>query len=251
MLKARTALLLLFLVAAFFPAMQAEAARETMTPIWQHVEGKEIERLAQEKLEALFLAAGETRRREAVLMTSPRDLRLPAGRITFTVEAPQGLSYSRGTAIYVSVFLDGKLYRRIGCYYKLRVYDTVLVAAKTILPGDFGGGFALGRARGHGSERSLPHRKEGGCRTCVQSLAEGRFSDYAGHVEAARRGGAGSVRRTCFTLSWHRGACSVRSAQSRTYRTADSRAQRDLRQSDARDGHRRFDRAHRLLVVLG
>lgn len=134
MLKARTALLLLFLVAAFFPAMQAEAARETMTPIWQHVEGKEIERLAQEKLEALFLAAGETRRREAVLMTSPRDLRLPAGRITFTVEAPQGLSYSRGTAIYVSVFLDGKLYRRIGCYYKLRVYDTVLVAAKTILP---------------------------------------------------------------------------------------------------------------------
>lgn len=120
MLKARTALLLLFLVAAFFPAMQAEAARETMTPIWQHVEGKEIERLAQEKLEALFLAA--------------RDLRLPAGRITFTVEAPQGLSYSRGTAIYVSVFLDGKLYRRIGCYYKLRVYDTVLVAAKTILP---------------------------------------------------------------------------------------------------------------------
>ena len=62
MLKARTALLLLFLVAAFFPAMQAEAARETMTPIWQHVEGKEIERLAQEKLEALFLAAGETRR---------------------------------------------------------------------------------------------------------------------------------------------------------------------------------------------
>ena len=134
MLKARTALLLLFLVAAFFPAMQAEAARETMTPIWQHVEGKEIERLAQEKLEALFRAAGETRRREAVLMTSPRDLRLPAGRITFTVEAPQGLSYSRGTAIYVSVFLDGKLYRRIGCYYKLRVYDTVLVAAKTILP---------------------------------------------------------------------------------------------------------------------
>ena len=134
MLKARTALLLLFLVAAFFPAMQAEAARETMMPIWQHVEGKEIERLAQEKMEALFLAAGETRRREAVLMTSPRDLRLPAGRITFTVEAPQGLSYSRGTAIYVSVFLDGKLYRRIGCYYKLRVYDTVLVAAKTILP---------------------------------------------------------------------------------------------------------------------
>lgn len=134
MLKARTALLLLFLVAAFFPAMQAEAARETMTPIWQHVEGKEIERLAQEKLEALFLAAGETRRREAVLMTSPRDLRLPAGRITFTVEAPQGLSYNRGMAIYVSVFLDGKLYRRIDCYYKLRVYDTVLVAAKTILP---------------------------------------------------------------------------------------------------------------------
>lgn len=134
MLRARTALLLLFLIAALFPAMQAEAARETMTPIWQHVEGKEIERLAQEKLEALFLAAGETRRREAVLMTSPRDLRLPAGRVTFTVEAPQGLSYSRGTAIYVSVFLDGKLYRRIGCYYKLRVYDTVLVAAKTILP---------------------------------------------------------------------------------------------------------------------
>ena len=62
MLKAKTALLLLFLVAAFFPAMQAEAARATMTPIWQHVEGKEIERLAQEKMEALFLAAGETRR---------------------------------------------------------------------------------------------------------------------------------------------------------------------------------------------
>lgn len=134
MVKARAALFLLLFASVFFPVIQADAARETMTPIWQRVEGREIERLAQEKLDALFLAAGETRRCEAILMTSPRDFRLPAGIVTFSVEAPQGLSYSRGTAIYVSVFLDGKLYKRIGCYYKLRVYDTVLVAAKTILP---------------------------------------------------------------------------------------------------------------------
>ncbi len=131
---ARAALFFLLVIAFSFPVAPAAAARQTIMPIWQQVEGKEIERLAQEKLDALFLAAGETRRRDVVLMTPPRDFRLPAGIVTFSVEAPQGLSYSRGTPISVAVFVDGKLYRRLSCYYRIRVYDTVLVAAKTILP---------------------------------------------------------------------------------------------------------------------
>lgn len=134
MVGVRVAWLLLLFAVCFLPAPQAEAARETLFPIWQRVEGAEIERLAQAKLDALFLAAGETRRHEAVLSSRPGDLRLPAGIVTYSVEAPRGLTYSSGVSIDVTVFVDGKEYRRVSCYYRIHVYDMVLVAAKAILP---------------------------------------------------------------------------------------------------------------------
>lgn len=127
--KAAAALFLVFV--ALFLALpgQAEAVRFSQT-----VSSAEFERMADEKVAALLRDKGETRRHEVALVKPPRDMKLPAGEVSFSVEAPMGLLYNRRTPIYISVLVDGKPYRRALCYYTIRVYDTVLVAARNLFP---------------------------------------------------------------------------------------------------------------------
>ena len=127
--KVATALFLVCVALFLTSAGMVEASRFSQT-----VSAAEFERMTDEKMEALFRDKGETRRREVALVKPPRDMKLPAGEVSFSVEAPLGLLYDRRTPIYVSVLLDGRPYRRALSYYTVRVYDTVLVASRNLFP---------------------------------------------------------------------------------------------------------------------
>lgn len=127
--KAATALFLVCVALFLTAAGTVDAARFSQT-----VSAAEFERMTDEKMEALLRDKGETRRHEVALVKPPRDMKLPAGEVSFSVEAPLGLLYDRRTPIYVSVLLDGRPYRRALSYYTVRVYDTVLVASRNLFP---------------------------------------------------------------------------------------------------------------------
>lgn len=127
--KAAAALLLVCVaLCCIFPST-VKAARFTQT-----IHATEFEYMADEKIAALFQDAGDERRREVVLVKPPRDMKLPAGEISLSVEAPIGLVYNRRLPICISVLIDGRLYRRVLCYYMIHIYDHVLVAAHNIFP---------------------------------------------------------------------------------------------------------------------
>ena len=127
--KVATALFLVFVALFLASAGAVEAARFSQT-----VSAAEFEHMTDEKMAALLKDKGETRRYEVALVKPPRDMKLPAGEVSFSVEAPLGLLYDRRTPIYVSVLLDGRPYRRALSYYTVRVYDTVLVASRNLFP---------------------------------------------------------------------------------------------------------------------
>lgn len=130
-MKVKAAAALLLVCVALFHALagEAEAARFSQT-----IRADDFERMADEKIAALFRDAGESRRHEVALVKPPRDMKLPEGEIAFSVEAPLGLVYNRRTPIYISVLVDGKPYRRALCYYTIRIYDHVVVAARNLFP---------------------------------------------------------------------------------------------------------------------
>ena len=88
--------------------------------------------LAAQKIEEKLAASGETRRHELYLQRAASTMRLPAGEVTAVVEFPRGLPYSREFPVVFSVYVDGVFYRRVTSYYRVTVYDRVLVAMADI-----------------------------------------------------------------------------------------------------------------------
>ena len=75
--------------------------------------------LAEQKIEEKLGAMGETRRHELHLQRA-------------VVELPRGIPYSREFPTVFAVYIDGVLNRRATSYYKVTVYDRVLVAMTDI-----------------------------------------------------------------------------------------------------------------------
>ena len=88
--------------------------------------------LAEQKIEEKLGAMGETRRHELRLQRAASTMRLPAGEVTAVVEFPRGLPYSREFPVGFAIYVDGLLNRRATSYYKVTVYDRVLVAMTDI-----------------------------------------------------------------------------------------------------------------------
>ena len=88
--------------------------------------------LAEQKIEEKLGAMGETRRHELLLQRAASTMHLPAGEVTAVVEFPRGLPYSREFPVSFAVYVDGVLNRRATSYYKVTVYDRVLVAMTDI-----------------------------------------------------------------------------------------------------------------------
>ncbi len=100
----------------------------------QVLPAEQIEGLAREKLEQTIVDQGETRRYTLMLARQVKSIRCPAGDIVCETELPKAVRYGGLNPVYVKVYMDGALYRRIICYYELHVYGDMLVAARDLRP---------------------------------------------------------------------------------------------------------------------
>lgn len=99
----------------------------------QRITGARFGELARAKVEAELKAAGETRRYELLLQHEPPAMALPAGSVECKTELPKGLNYGGTTTpVHINVYVDGKFFRRAIGYFRVTVYDKVLVAIHDI-----------------------------------------------------------------------------------------------------------------------
>ena len=84
---------------------------------------------AEQKITERLDEYGEKGRREIVLTGQPSAMRCPAGKIELSAKIPREIRYGGITPVYVSVMVDGKLFRRVVCYYRVTIYDNVVVAS--------------------------------------------------------------------------------------------------------------------------
>jgi len=101
--------------------MQAEAFP-------QAISSQKIAGIARQQLELELHKAGETRRHVLTLTNAPGDLRLPAGKLRYEADIPGKLRYGGVQPVHIRLYIDEKLYRRVICYYRVQVFDKVLVA---------------------------------------------------------------------------------------------------------------------------
>ena len=89
--------------------------------------------LAEKAIEEQLAKNGENRRHEFVLARMPMPMRCPAGKIELKVSLPREIRYGGITPVYVNVMVDGALFRRMVCYYKVKMFDTVFIAMHDLM----------------------------------------------------------------------------------------------------------------------
>ena len=92
----------------------------------------QLSSLAERQIEEKLGRDGETRRHELRLQRAASTMHLPAGEVTAVVEFPRGMPYGRDFPAVFAVYVDGVLHQRATSYYRLTVYDRVLVAMTDI-----------------------------------------------------------------------------------------------------------------------
>ncbi len=87
---------------------------------------------AQKKIEEKLKEQGEKRRTEITLLRAAATLHAPPGQLTIEPTLPRDVRYGLTTPVYLSIYLNGKFYRRATCYFRVSVYDKILVAARDL-----------------------------------------------------------------------------------------------------------------------
>ena len=105
---------------AYGPGLQADAFPQVLP-------SEQFTALAAEKLEERLAGSGETRRHELKLLRAPQAMRLPEGEVTCEVQLPKTINYGLSTPVNMLVYVNGSLFRRTVCYYKVLVYEQVLL----------------------------------------------------------------------------------------------------------------------------
>ena len=116
----------------FLPAGSAYGLGTQMERYPQVIPADQFPVLASQKLEESLKEQGEERRHELKFMRGPQTMHCPAGEITCEATLPKQIRYGATIPVYISVYIDGKFYRRATCYYRVVVYDKVLVAARDL-----------------------------------------------------------------------------------------------------------------------
>jgi flagella basal body P-ring formation protein FlgA len=112
---------------------QAEAFPQLMS-------SQKLAGIARQQLELELHKMGESRRHVLTLTSAPGNIRLPAGKLRYEAELPGKIRYSGVQPVHIRLFIDENLYRRVICYYRVQVFEKVLVAGmdlgleKTIAP---------------------------------------------------------------------------------------------------------------------
>lgn len=98
----------------------------------QLMSSQKLAAIARQQLELELYKVGEGRRHVLTLTASPQDMRLPAGKVRYVAEIPGKLRYGNIQPVHIRVFVDEKLYRRAICYYRVQVFEKVLVAGMNL-----------------------------------------------------------------------------------------------------------------------
>ena len=98
----------------------------------QVMSSQKLAAIARQQLELELHKVGEGRRHVLSLTTAPQDMRLPAGRVRYEAEIPGTLRYGNVQPVHIRIFVDEKLYRRAICYYRVQVFEKVLVAGMNL-----------------------------------------------------------------------------------------------------------------------
>ncbi|MCR5756722.1 MAG: flagellar basal body P-ring formation chaperone FlgA [Selenomonas sp.] len=101
--------------------MQAEAFPQVIT-------AQKMAGIARQQLELELYKAGENRRHVLTLTNGPRDLRLPVGKLRYEAALPGQIRYGSVQPVHIRLYIDEKLYRRVICYFRVQVFEKVLVA---------------------------------------------------------------------------------------------------------------------------
>jgi len=110
---------------AYGPGLQSEVFPQV-------IPSEQFAALAAEKLEERLSSIGETRRHELKLLRAPQAMHLPEGEVTCEVQLPKVINYGLSTPVNMLVYVKGKLFRRTVCYYKVLVYEQVLLVTRDL-----------------------------------------------------------------------------------------------------------------------
>ena len=106
---------------------------ETLTAAYpQVIPAAQMCELAAQKLEEGLAELGETRRHELKLIRPPYDMRCPPGEITSEVTFNRAFRYDKRLPVIINTYINGRFYRRATCYYRVVVYDKIVVAKRDL-----------------------------------------------------------------------------------------------------------------------
>lgn len=69
-------------------------------------------------------------------MGSVQDNIVPEGELSFAVDLPYGIRYNTPTTVSISIMVDGRLYAKTILKFDVRLYQQVVVAARSIAAGE-------------------------------------------------------------------------------------------------------------------
>ena len=116
------------------PAVQAYGGGTQAERYPQVVTSAQFDQYAREKLEQALAASGETRPHDLTLVRAVPDMKAPPGELICQVDVPNAIRYTGTTPVHVSVYVNQVFYRRAILYYRVSVYDTVLVTTRDLKP---------------------------------------------------------------------------------------------------------------------
>lgn len=112
-------------LAAYGPGQQIEKYPQMLTDT-------QMVRAAKAKIESKLAEMGEKRKHTVTLLKSAPTLHAPAGNMRIEATLPRDIRYNMTTPVYILVYIDNKFYRRATCYFRVEVFDKVLVAARDL-----------------------------------------------------------------------------------------------------------------------
>lgn len=111
--------------AAYGPGQQIEKYPQIVTD-------DRMANLAKAKILEKLKEMNETRKNEVTLLRSAATLHAPQGNLTIEATLPRDIRYNLTTPVYLMIYIDNKFYRRATCYFRVTVYDNILIAARDL-----------------------------------------------------------------------------------------------------------------------
>lgn len=101
----------------------------------QSLEGSLLETQAQQKIEEELKRGKEKRRYTIETISLPKDLRLPAGNLSYETAIPGGIRPALPVNVEIGILIDGKLYKKIVYRARVHMYEPAVETVRPLLRG--------------------------------------------------------------------------------------------------------------------